>query len=337
MAEIEVGVDFNYTYNGKLSTDVLFCPSINTPAISDLFTIFPKLKYKQQIALLLPLTKIIKAYTSCARTFTDGIDITNTTLDLKELEINMEWCKDDFEGLVGNVLAEEWLRSGVEEFNPEGTRIQQIIDEHVSDGARRDTFRILSFGDLLDADADWNQMDGLWTQLIANSGTGSAYCVRRTSDIAGVLADGAALTALRTMFEDSAIILKQLPNEMKYFAVTGSVFENLLASYESNSQGTERQFTLLMDGAQNLTYRGIRIMAIYAWDDALNDTTCPLFGRDNLILYTTKANQAVGVDVEADQEKISGWYERKDRRFYIEGFQRLGYTNICCDLQSIAY
>ena len=128
MAESEVGVNFDYTYNGKLSKDVLFCPSIDTPAIDTLFRIHPQLKYKEQISLLLPLQKIVKAYTSCGRTFTDGIDITNTTLTLSQLEINMEWCKDDFEGLVGNVLAEEWLKSGVDEFDPTGTQIQKIID-----------------------------------------------------------------------------------------------------------------------------------------------------------------------------------------------------------------
>lgn len=337
MAESEVGVNFDYTYNGKLSTEVLFRPSIDTPAIGDFFTIFPQLKYSQKVNLLLPLEKVVKAYTSCGRTFTDGIDITNTTLTLTQLEINMEWCKDDFEGLVGNVLAEEWLRTGVGEFDPSGTEIQKIIDQHVSDAARRDTFRIFSFGDTNDADADWNQLDGLWPTLIANSGTGAAYCVRRTSDLAGTLASGAALTALEAAYTGSAIILKQLPNSMKYFGVTGSVYENLLASYESNSNGTENQFTLLKDGADNLTYRGIQIKAIYAWDSALADTTCPLFGRTNLILYTTKTNHAVGVDVESDQTAISGWYERKDRKYYIEGFQRLGYNYIHCDLQTIAY
>lgn len=337
MAASEVGINFDYTYPGKLSTEVLFCPSINTPAISDLFRIFPEFKFRQQISILLPLEKIIKAYTSCARTFTDGIDITNTTLTLKQLEINMMWCKDDFESQFGNILAEEWLKSGVDEFDPSGTELQKVIDQHVTDGARRDTFRILSFGDTADPDSDWNQLDGLWTHLIAESGTGSSYCTRRTSNIAGVLAAGGALTALQTMFEDSAIVLKQLPNAMKYFAVTGSVWENLLASYEANVNGTEAQFTLLKDGDDNLTYRGIRIFPIYAWDAALADPTCPLFGRTNLILYTTRDNHAVGVDVEADQTKITGFYERRDREFIIEGFQRLGYANICCDLQSIAF
>ena len=339
MAESIIGVDFDYTYNGKLSTEVLFKPTINTPAVSDFFTVYPQFKYKQQIPLLLPLQKIVKSYTSCARTFTDGIDITNTSLDLVKLEVNMEWCKDDFEGTVGNILSEEWLRTGVDEFNPEGTQIQRVIDQLVTDGVRRDNFRILSFGDTGDGDDDWNQLDGVWSTLIGNASGGSGYCVNRAATFpTTALAAGEALEALQACFTDSAIILKQMPNNMKYFAVTGSVFENLMASYEANVNGTERQFSLLLDGQQNLTYRGIRLIPVYAWDDALADPTCPLYGTvSHLILYTIKENHAVGVDVAADAERIEGWYERKDRKYYIEGYQRLGYNYLHCQLQTIVY
>ena len=64
MALSEVGVDFNYTYNGKLSTEVLFKPTVGTPAVSDFFTIYPQLKYGTKIPLLLPLEKVVKKYTS---------------------------------------------------------------------------------------------------------------------------------------------------------------------------------------------------------------------------------------------------------------------------------
>lgn len=343
MAQSEVGVDFDYTYNGRLSTEVLFKPTVGTPAVSDFFTIYPQLKYQTKIPLLLPLEKVVKKYTSCARTFTDGMDITNTSLTLSQMEVNLEWCKDDFEGMVGNILSEEWLRSGVEEFNPEGTQIQRVIDQHVEDAVRRDNWRIFSFGDTGSGSADYDQLDGLWTTLIANAGSGESYCVRRTSTLGtGDLSAGDALAALKAAYEGSAIILKQMPKNMKYFAVTGTVYENLLSSYESNTTGSDLQFTNMVNGQGDsegeLSYRGIRVIPVYSWDNDLADTDNPLNGTvEHLILYTIKENHAVGVDVEADAERISGWYERKDRRYYIEGFQRLGYNYIHCDLQSIAY
>lgn len=347
MAQSIVGVDFDYTYNGKLSTELFFTPTVNTPAINTLFNIRPSFKYKEKISLVPMLENIVKKYASCGRSFTDGIDITNTSLDITQLEVNMEWCKDDFEEtLAGNILSEEWLKSGVNEFNPEGTPIRGVIDELVLDGMRRDTFRILSFSDTSDADTNWNQIEGLWPKLLANDGPGLSYCVQAPVIDLGTtaLSAGQALSTLQTVYESSQIILKQMPNNMKYFAVTGTIFENLLASYEANVNGTERQFTLLQagpadaNGMPTLNYRGISIMPIYAWDDALNKPGNPLFGTiEHLVLYTTKANHAVGFDVASDAEKIEGWYERKDRKFYIEGFYRMGYNYIHCDLQTIAY
>ena len=347
MAESIVGVDFDYEYQGVLGTEVLFKPTVATPAISDLMTIRQFAKYRERIPLLNGLEKVVKEYQSCDRQFQDGNNITNTTLQLTELDLNMEWCKDDFVGMLktGNNLAEQYLRDGIEEFNPEGTQIQTIIDQQVNDVLRRDTFRIFSFGDTASGSDDFNMLDGLWTQLIGNSGPVGAdgYCVKRTSNLGtGTLAEGAALAALKAAYEGSAIILKQLPNNMKYFAVTGSVYENLLSSYESNVNGTERQFMNLVQGqgdqGTSLMYRGIPVMPIYAWDNSLADPDNPFNGTvEHLILYTTRDNHAAGFKRQEDSERISGWYERKDRRFYVEGHYAMGYTYFHCDLQSIAY
>jgi len=345
MPDSIVGVDFDYTYNGILSKDVLFKPTVSTPAIGDLMTIRQFARCKEQLPLLTPLMKQVKAYSDCGRSFTDGVDITNTTLELTPLELNMEWCKDDFEQtlLVGNNLAEEMLKDGIEEFNPSGTQIQSIIDELINDVMKRDTFRIFSFGDTADANADYNQLDGMWTQLIANSGESDSYCVRKSSSLGtGALSGGAALTALKAAYENSAIILKQIPNNQKYFAVTGSVYENLLSSYEANVDGTERQFLNLVQGQGDqgtaLLYRGITVQPIYAWDESLADTDNPLNGTvEHLILYTTRENHVAGFKRQSDADTISGWYERKDRKYYVEGFYRMGYTYIHCDLQTIAF
>lgn len=346
MSESIIGVIFDYTYNGQLVPEVLKKPSIMTPAISSMFMVRTGFRYKQQIALVNPISKIVKAYSSCGRTFTDGVDITNTTLELSQLEVNMQWCKDDFEDTIGNILSELWMNDGVEEFNPEGTEIETVINELIEDGIRRDNFRLVSFGDTNDADADWNQIDGLWTRLLAADGSGASYCVQApVTDLGtGSLSSGQALSALKDIYENSRIILKQLPPNMKYIAVTGSVFENLLASYEANVNGTEKQFTYLLRGPEDtngmptLTYRGIQVMPVYAWDSDLEDTTNPLYGNQkHLILYTTRNNHAVGMHIPEEKPALNAWYERKDRKYYVEGFQRLGYNYIHCDLQTIGY
>lgn len=346
MAKSVVGVDFDYEYNGILSRDVLFKPTIDTPALSDIMTIRQFARYKERLPTLIGLEKQIKKYNGgCDRTFTDGIDIQNTTLTLEQLDLNMEWCKDDFESnFTGNNLSEEMLRNGINEFDPSGTEIQTIINQLVNDTMRRDTFRIFSFGDKASLSTDFDQIDGLWTQLIGNSGSGDSYCVRRVGPALGTddLAEGAALSVLKEAYKNSATILKRKNNREKRFYVTGSIYENLMDSYESNTTGGEKQFLNLVEGqgeqGSALRYRGIDVFPVYAWDDSLKDIDNPLNGTtSHLLLYTIRENHIAGFKNIEDSERISGWYERKDRKYYIEGFYRMGYTYIHCDLQTIAF
>lgn len=335
--------DFNYTYPGLLSTEVLYKPTVDTPAINSIARILQGIKFKQQLPLTTPLQKIVKAYEGCSRTFNGATELFNRTLEVDELDVNLEFCKDDFTGWLQspkafNIFAEQ-LNNGIDSFNLDGTIVNTIITNLIEDAVRRDLFRVLSFGDKNDANADYNQLDGIWTKLIEDSGSGSTYCVRRSATLGtGTLSADEALTALRSSYEQADPILKQMPNSMKHFLVTGSVYENLYASYESKSNGTERQFSLLLDGSNGLTYRGIPVIPVYAWDTALADTDNPLNGEvEHLILYTTPDNHFVGVEASSDLSRIEGWYERKDRKYYFEGNMKIGYQYGHCDLQVIAY
>lgn len=341
-----VGVNFDYTYNGILERDVVFCPSVQTPSISDFMRIVETAKYQIRVPLVTPLANSVKASVSCARTFTAGEDITNTTVQLAELESNRAWCKTDFEETinVGNNLAEEMLRDGVEEWDPTGTEIQTIIDTLIVDEIRRNMFRLFYWGDTSDADTNWNSVAGVWARLISQNTPGNSYCVRRASTTlgTGTLAAGVALTALQELYTESAIVLKQMSNSEKYFQVTGSVYENLLASYETNVNGTERMFTNLVAGqgdqGTELSYRGIRVIPVYAWDQDLGDPGNPLFGTmTHGILYTTRENHIAAINTVAASEAPSGWYNRDEREYRVEAHWRMGYNFICCDLQSIAY
>lgn len=337
MADI-VTVNFDYTYNGKESTDLIFCPSVQVPALQQLFTIRTGIKCKEQIALTGYLSKIVKAYSTCDRTLTGtGIDWENQTLEVAELEFWIEQCKDTFEC----TILGELLPDGVQSFEL-GSTIRGWITNLIKDALARDNFRIISFGDTTSVSTDYNQLDGLWAKLIAGE---TGYCVTKVDSIGtGALAAGAALTYLRNLYQGTAtatvpIQLKQVENNMKYFAVTGSIYENLLTSYESNTTGSDAQFGMLQKGPQGfLQFRGIDIYPIYAWDEALLDTANPLFGTvSHLILYTTKMNHVVGMARASDQGAVSQWYEKKDRKYYFEGNYKMGYNYICCDLQAISY
>lgn len=334
-----LGVDFDYTYNGTLLTEIFTKPTVNTPAINDMFRVIPGSKYKIQATLANPLSKIVKAGTNCVRTAAGTVNLTNTTIDLQDMKMFVEFCAEDFEGSVGNWLAEQALKSGVDVDDISGTQINQIISGLLEDSLRRDEFRIISFGDTNDADADWSQMDGLWTTLLANDGEGTSYCVNKTSSFGtGALTDGEALAAFKAAYVGADSILDAIPENQKAFYVTRSVYDNLVASYESISTGSDLQVSWNVDGIPVVRYRGVPVMKISAWDDYLADATNPLFGDiEHLLLYTTRENHVLGVENTADLNRIRSWYSRDDDKYYFDSKMRVGYNYLHCDLQTIAY
>jgi hypothetical protein len=336
--------NFSYTYPGILTTEVFFKPVEDSPALSDLAIIDQGISYKKQYNVLPQLSKILKPYDGCARTFSGTQEITNKTLETKEFEANLEWCKDDFTNYLTNeynYLAQEMLKSGIESFDPSGTPVASMINRLIDEALRQDVFRRICFGDSGSASADFDTIDGIWTQLIDNSGTSSTYCVRRASGTSlgtSALASGEALTTLEAVYNESANILKALPTNKKAMFVTGSIYDNYFNSLAANGSVTEQAFTNLIKGVSSLTFKGIPVIPVRIWDTMLEDASNPLNATTrHLVLYTTKDNHRIGVENSGDLNKVEGFYDRKDRKYYFEADMKFGYTYLHCDLQTIAY
>jgi len=206
---------FNYTYPGILTTEIFYKPTLSTPALSDIFTIDQGISFQKRYNLVTQLSNLLKPYGGCARVFNNNIqNITNATVQVKEFQLAESWCKDDFtDQLTGvyNNLAQEWLKTGNDSFDPTGTPVAAVIDQILSDALRRDVFQRVSFGAGNSASANYNQIDGLWDRLIDSSGA-SNYCVVRGGSALGVgtLAGGAALTALEAVYAASNPLLKEM-------------------------------------------------------------------------------------------------------------------------------
>lgn len=333
--------NFNYTYPGILTTEIFYKPTLQAPAISDIFTIDQGIKFKKKYNLVTQLDKILKPYTGCTRVFNGNRQlITNTEVVTKEFSVSESWCKDDFTGYLSgqyNILAQEWLKTGNRSFDPSGTPINAVIDRVLMDALQRDVFRRVSFAAGNSSDDDYNQFDGLWDRLIDSSGA-SNYCVRRAGSALGTaaLASGNALTHLETAYAQSNILLKNAPG--KKFFVTRSIWDNYYNSLIGTGAVTEQAFENLQKGLTNLTYKGIPVIPVDLWDSFLQETDNPLYGTTaHLILLTVKENHILGVEQGSDLNKIEGWYERKDRKFYYEADMKFGYNYLHCDLQTIMY
>jgi ATP-dependent Clp endopeptidase proteolytic subunit ClpP len=338
--------NLNYTWNGVLSTELFFKPTLSSPALADIFTIDLGATDKKRYHIAPNYNKVLKPYTGCDQAVTgSSYDITSKAIQLKPFQMYESFCKDDFTNQLSgqyNVLAQEWLKTGTESFDPAGTPIDRIIVEALKDSLRRDIFRRVSFGDISSSSADWNQIDGLWPNLIDQSGSQSNYCVYRAATIGtGALSSGNALTYLTNVFENSSALLKEQGIDMGKgkFLVTRSIWENLYASYAATGAVTEQAFTNQVKGLPSLTFRGIPVVPVTIWDDMLTDAANPLFGTaKHLIAFTVKDNHILGIENTADLNKIDSWFEKKDNKRYYRANMVMGFLGaIHCDLTTIAY
>jgi hypothetical protein len=336
----------NYTYNGLETLEVLVKPTIQTPDFLRLFTLKQGVRSKAQLFLGLPLQKIIKLAQSCNPTSSGAIsEIVNRTIEVAELDFNLEQCADVFDDLI----FEEWQKAlSIDKNDLLGTEVEALLRNIVSDGMRRDLFRIFSFGDITSGNANYNQLDGMWTRLLDGAsepnndttmGAGS-YCVTKFDDITA-LTQSAGTTAedyLQEMFENSPIILRSITSENPQdsaFFVTPNIYYNYLTTLEARS-GVEGAWLLLQDGKKVLSYRGVEVNMISSWEAALQDSENPLFGDYNtLMLYTAKSNHVVGVQEPRDFGSFRIWYDLNADVTKMRFKGKLGYQYAHCDLQSI--
>lgn len=337
--------NFNYTWNGVLTTDLFFKPALGVPALADMFTVDLGSSDKKRYNLVTPIDKLLRPYTGCGGSPAGNRQlITNTTIQLKPFQMYESFCKDDFTGqLTGsyNLLAQEWLKTGNASFDPAGTPINNIIMDALKYGLQKDVYRRVFFAAGNSSDSDYNQIDGFWDRNIDSSGA-SNYCVYRDGAAFGVgaIAANDAAARFKSMYENSNLLLKEqgIDANKVTFWVTRSVWENYYSTLAATGAVTEQAYEKYVNGSQTLTFRGIPVRPVNMWDSLLAESDNPLFATTrHLIALTLKENHILGVENNADLEKIESWFEMKDQKRYYRSNMTFGYQYLHCDLTTIAY
>ena len=339
--------NFGYTWQGVLTTDLFFTPSLGSPALSDLFTIDLGAKDKKRYNIVPTLSNVLKPYTGCDQAVTgSSMDLTDKAIQLKPFQMYEGWCKDDFTNqLTGtfNHLAQEWLKSGNASFDPAGTPIDKIIVQSLKDSLRRDVFRRASFGNVGDSSVNYSQIDGLFTTLYDQSGA-SNYCVyaSKTNFGTGSLAANAASTEFLAMYNDSDLLLKEqvIDSGKGAYWVTRSLWENYYTTLVGVGAVTEQAYADYKNGIKGpLTFRGIPVLPITIWDSFLAEPTNPFYAvTRHIAILGTRDNFILGVEDTSDLNKIDSWFEMKDNKRYYRSNMNFGVlAPLLCDLVTISY
>lgn len=336
--------NFGYTYPGLLTKELFQKPKIETPALSEFGRITPGIRSGEILNIVTPLTRVLqKAAAGCGITYSGPGSITDRAITVGTFEIGQQWCKKEFQA-AGKYLGDsDLVGDGLAGYDL-GGKLRSVWLDEVLEQARQDLWKVLLFGNDASSQANQNMfstIDGVWAKFFDSFGS---YCVKPITNALpnapnSTLNPDDAINTLKLVYEQSPILLKQIPANQKVFWVTGSIYDNLYASYESKQYGTELQFKYLVDGVAQLSYRGTPVRPLWIADYTLStDTDNPFYGQlRHFIIYTIPENHIIGTENASDLGNVEMWYDRPSKTTKLEGEMRLGYQFLHCDLQSIAF
>jgi hypothetical protein len=270
----------------------------------------------------------------------------------KLISFRITHCQDDLPNLL-----KFWKKSA--QINPGywetiDNEMMAFINDRVSDAILESIFRITEFAD---TDAEvvgsggtltagttktyFNMLDGMWKQIFTDQ-AGSALSYRYTIDAnaggsytAQILDAGESLNIFRTLYEkaDTRIFDGNAP----VFQVTKSIADNWEAYIEDKSLVFQLQ--KVEQGSSRFQYRGIPIIVRKDWDRTIrsyydNGTTYDL---PNRAILTDIANIPVGTSDEQSLSTLDSWYEKKDKKHYIDVAYKIDQKNLQEALMAVAY
>lgn len=235
-----------------------------------------------------------------------------------------------------------------DEYDPSGSPEFEVLANAADITTRKMLFRHAHFGDKDIANVSsggylkngtdvkyFNCLDGLWKQVFAgvsatdikrvtiSANAGSSYAAQE-------LAADATISILKDMFNKSDARLKQ-NRGTSYYAITRTLADNLMDTLESKSLANTTDAKALLQsqgqpGSEFLVYvyRGIPVYVMDEWDEIItayfNNGT--KYDKPHRAILTTVENVPVGTPSEEMLGSMDGWYEKKDKKYYLDGEAR---------------
>lgn len=327
---------------------VIFEQAFKNPALAEMHDIVEGIDMKTQILLMSGMGLVGKAANgSCTPEDSDaGIVATQKYWENNKIEIRIPYCKDELPALlkVFGQKSNKYDVEGSEEIKMIATRLLEALDEAIlrlTWFGDKDAKNVISGGTITNGiDLDYfNSVDGIWKQIFAGVTSGD---IKRatiaantgTTYTAQELPAGAALTALRKVYNQSDSRLKNHPDGK--FSVTQSIYDNFLDKLEDaglNAVGS----LAINDGV--MTYRGKKIVVSDFQDRIITSyqDNGTKYNLPHRIVYTVSSNIPVGTLDQNEFKDLSIWYDKTDRKVYTENIFSLDAKVLEPYLISVAY
>jgi len=316
------------SYKGIQATEIFFQPLFKDVIGLGDFKLMPNVRNKKKMGFINKLEGIVQKRTGCGFTPSGKLGVYEREISVSSAKVNLEICVDEFQ----NTLWAEKLKSGNMQYNLTGTDIMEIILKQASEGAAADILKLVWFGDTASNDIHLNIADGIW-QVHIPTLVAANLIPRVDTNQGSPLAAGDAMDYLQEVFDNAPLALKGLPNSMKVFMVSGSVYEAYIKDLQAANLTMGVQMT--MDGIVNVSFNGIKVIPNYLWD--VYDANDLGLDDSHRILYTTPENIVFATDMMSDLNSFMVFTDDLEEKTYVKANFELGTNYVHESLFSVGY
>jgi len=343
-------------YNGTYASGILLEPMFTSDDIMSNYTIYPAVKYKQNITMAPALTGITALNDGCGAVNTDcdpaGFSVTQKQIEVSNVSVKQSQCWDEFKD---EVIVESY-KNGVNMPDLKGTMLADVIINRVRGGVMSDMIRNMWAGEATitvgTPDCSYQSMgDGLWLTLstgLAFNGTANLRGVVGTSatptasyaTVGGIISVADVTALLDNVWATAPSALQQVGASEKRMFCTPNVYNawynTLTAVAVAGSVGAGHEQAQI--GKSRLYYKGVELVPMYEWDVALTlagtgagidlsaiftQATATTTGQTtNGVIYTAKSNLFIGTDVARQENELKMFYDEVTELMYV----RAGFT-----------
>ena len=338
------------TYQGTYASQILLEPMFRSDDIMRNYTIYPNVKYKQNLMLAPKLSGITALNTGCTATNTcdpAGFYVNPKVITVSNVSVKQTQCWDEFK----DQFIVESYKAGLNMPDLTGTQLADVIINRVRHGIQSDVVRNMWAGNTAAAVADctYTWADGLWKLLSAGAainGTQMNEVTAATTAAASLITVGAsiatsdAVSLLSNVFDTAPAELQQTPASEKKMFVTPNIYNAYYGALTAVSVAGAVDYghSEAQSGVnyETLRFRGVEIVAMYEWDTALTALTGadlpPLFTcatkgiqATQGCIYAAKSNLIIGSNVTDPDNQLKMFYDEVSDNMYIRSNFTMGY------------
>ena len=346
-------------YNGTYASGILLEPMFTSDDIMSNYTIYPAVKYKQNITMAPSLTGITALNSGCGTANScdpAGFSVTQKQIEVSNVSVKQTQCWDEFKD---EVIVESY-KNGINMPDLTGTQLADVIINRVRGGVMSDMVRNMWAGETAIAvgspDCSYQSMgDGLWATMAAGTAfqggssanltpvTGALVTAAATASYAtpgGIISVADVTALLDNVWATAPASLQQVAASEKRMFCTPNVYNawynTLTAVAVAGSVGAGHEQAQI--GKSRLYYKGVELVPMYEWDVALTlagtgagidlsalftQAAAPTTTQTtNGVIYTTKSNLFIGTDVARQENELKMFYDEVSENMYV----RAGFT-----------